>query len=121
MFVSDDGNDEDARKEPQFTLLVRQSREFVSSYFCSCKVYDARFSRLEQKELFFISLTSLIILDQQEKYRPLIFLKGKVPRVCVCVYIYIHMHQVACIYTWKQNELHMICKPVGIYPFFCSV
>jgi hypothetical protein len=114
-----------------FTLLVRQSGECVSRYFCSYNVCDARFSRLEQKELFFISSSSLIILDQQERCLPLIVLKGKVPHVCVClcvyvciyIYIYIHTH----IYTSKlhafthgiQNELHVICKPVVFT--LCSV
>jgi len=85
------GNDKDVHKEPQFTLLVRQSCDLVSRYFCSHKVCDARFSRLEEKELFFISLSSFIILDQQERYLPL-----KVPHVCVCVYIYIYMYTHTC-------------------------
>jgi hypothetical protein len=85
---------EDIRKEPQFTLLVRQSREFVSRYFCSYKVYDARFSRFEQKELFFISLSLLIPLEQQERYLPLIVLTGKVPHIYL---------QIACIYTWNTK------------------
>jgi hypothetical protein len=84
-----------AHKEPQFTLLVGQSHEFVSRYFCSYKVYDTTVSRLEQKELFFIS-SSLITLNQPERYLPLIVLKGKVSHV----YMYL---QIACIYTWNTK------------------
>ena len=95
-----------------FTLLVRQSGECVSRYFCSYKVYDARFSRLEQKELFSLSSSSLI-LDQQERYLPLIVLKGNVPHVCVCVCMYIHIpascmhlrmeYKMSC--TWYADQL----------------
>lgn len=43
------GNDEDACKEPQFTLLVTQSREFVSRYFCSYKFMMPGLADLNRK------------------------------------------------------------------------
>jgi hypothetical protein len=91
------GNEEEAHKKPHFTVLVSQSYEFVSRYFCSYKVYDATVSRFEYKELFFIS-SSLIYLDQQERYLPLIVSKGKVPHMCTYL-------QIARIYTWNMKQV----------------
>jgi hypothetical protein len=75
------GNDEAAHKEPLYTSgeavswICRQVLLLLQGLWC-------------QEELFFISSSLLIILDQQERYLPLIVLKGKVPHVYVCVCIY---------------------------------
>jgi hypothetical protein len=101
-------------KRPQFTLLVSQSHQFISKYFCSCKVYDATVSILEQKELFFIS-SLLITLDQQERYLWL-FQKAKF-HLCVyipayCTHLYME-YKVSC--TWYANQLvFTLCSVVSV-------